>query len=91
MEHTCSTIHFSINPLCVFSHSPVRVLIQKPSREKCCVLIQENLSKTTGNLNALYFARIIADVCYLPGVTVNQGLQRPSLKMLYLMLEEIAI
>nr|AQY17483.1 NKR-P1C isoform 4 [Mus musculus] len=25
----------------------VRVLIQKPSREKCCVLIQENLNKTT--------------------------------------------
>ncbi|XP_052030935.1 killer cell lectin-like receptor subfamily B member 1A isoform X7 [Apodemus sylvaticus] len=26
---------------------PVRVLIQKPSREKCCVFIQESLSKTT--------------------------------------------
>ncbi|XP_031239926.1 killer cell lectin-like receptor subfamily B member 1A [Mastomys coucha] len=46
MEHTCSTIHFSTNLLCVFSHLLVRVLIQKPSIEKCCVFIQENLNKT---------------------------------------------
>nr|NP_032553.2 killer cell lectin-like receptor subfamily B member 1C isoform 2 [Mus musculus] len=42
----------------------VRVLVQKPSREKCCVFIQENLNKTTVNLECPQDWLLHRDKCF---------------------------
>ena len=75
----------------MFSHLPVGVLIQRTPIQKCPVYFQEKLHETRGNFCGLYFARLIADTCYLPGVTLANGYNSvKTLHHLSLMLEEIA-
>ena len=64
------------NHLRVFSHLLVRVLIQKPSIEKCREYIQEGITELTGNFCSLIFPRITVDICYLPGLTSARASNR---------------